>query len=96
MADRKQRTDRTAQQATTTRPGSLLDAVPLDIASAVSTDRKHGRLTVRVEGVLNGARLNRGQNNGDRTWSLNTDELDGLKYVPPYERRCRYNQPSDR
>lgn len=62
----------------------MLDAVPLDIASAVSTDRKHGRLTVRVEGVLNGARLNRGQNNGDRTWSLNTDELDGLKYVPPY------------
>jgi hypothetical protein len=83
MADRKHRSNRTSQPAPSTRPGSLLDAVPLDIAGAVPTDRRHGRLTVRVEGTLNGARLTRGQNNGDRTWSLNTDELDGLKYVPP-------------
>jgi hypothetical protein len=44
----------------------------------------HGRLTIRVEGLLNGGRLTKGQNNGDRTWSLTPDELNGLKYVPPH------------
>ena len=84
MADRKQRSTQTAQQAATNRPGSLLDAVRLDLARAVPTDPGHGRVTVRVEGLLNGARLTKGQNNGDRTWSLNIDELADLKYVPPY------------
>ena len=84
MADRKQRSTRPAQQAGSTRPGSLLDAVPLDIAAAVPSDHSYGRLTIRVEGLLNGGRLTKGQNNGDRTWSLTPDELDGLKYVPPH------------
>jgi len=84
MADRKQRSTGTAQQTATTRPGSLLDAVPLDIAAAVPANHGQGRVTIRIEGLLNGARLTRGQNNGDRTWSLNTDELPDLKYVPPY------------
>jgi hypothetical protein len=84
MADRKQRSIRPGQQGASTRPGSLLDAVPLDIMAAVPTGDSHGRVTVRVEGLLNGGRLTKGQNNGDRTWSLNVEELDGLKYVPPY------------
>ena len=84
MADRKQRSTRPASQAASTRPGSLLDAVPLDIAAAVPADDNHDDLTVRVEGLLNGGRLTKGQNNGDRSWSLSLADLDGLKYVPPY------------
>jgi hypothetical protein len=41
------------------------------------------RITLRVEGLPQLARLSAGQNNGDRTWSLSLDELEGLLYFPP-------------
>ena len=60
-------------------PGEIaLDLVPL-----IAPYRKHGRLSLRVERLPHRARLSRGHNNGDRSWSLMSDELDGLTYLPP-------------
>jgi len=38
---------------------------------------------LRIENLPQGARLTAGRNNGDRTWSLASDELDELFYVLP-------------
>jgi len=40
------------------------------------------RLALRVEHVPSRARLSRGRNNGDHSWSLTRDELPGLLYLP--------------
>ena len=58
-------------------------AIALDLAPLIAPYRKHGRLSLRVERLPPRGRLNRGQNNGDRSWSLKSDELDGLAYLPP-------------
>ena len=58
------------------------DPVPIDLAPLVAPYRRRGRVTVRVERLPHRARLSRGQNNGDRSWSLALDELDGLSYLP--------------
>jgi hypothetical protein len=58
-------------------------AVALDLASLIAPYRRHGRFTLRIENLAQGARLTAGRNNGDRTWSLALDELDELFYVPP-------------
>lgn len=57
--------------------------VALDLAPLIAPYRKHGRLSLRVERLPPRARLTRGHNNGDRSWSLMSDELDGLAYLPP-------------
>jgi len=44
---------------------------------------QHRSLSVRVEKLPQGACLSRGRNNGDHTWSLKLDDLDGLLYLPP-------------
>src|SRR5258708_39229498 len=63
------------------------ERVPLDLAQLLSPYRKHGRLSVRIERLPHRARLSRGHNNGDRSWSLATDELDGLEYVSEADTR---------
>jgi ParB family chromosome partitioning protein len=60
----------------------LPDPIPLDIAPLVAPYRKRGRVTVRVERLPHRARLSHGQNNGDRSWSLTLDELEGAAYLP--------------
>ena len=57
--------------------------IPLVLAPLLSPYRQHGHLSLRVERLQNGARLSKGSNNGDRTWSLTVDDLDGLTYLPP-------------
>jgi hypothetical protein len=57
--------------------------IPLALAPLLSPYRRHGQLSVRVERLPNGARFSKGQNNGDRTWSLRPDELDDVLYQPP-------------
>ena len=57
--------------------------IALDLAPLIAPYRKHGRLSLRVERLPNRARLSRGHNNGDRSWSLMSDELDDLAYLPP-------------
>ena len=58
-------------------------AVPLDLASLVARYRRQGRISLRVERLPHRARLSRGQNNGDHSWSLSFDELEGLHYLAP-------------
>ncbi len=57
--------------------------VPLALAPLLAPYRKKGRLSLRVERVPQQARLSRGRNNGNGSWSLASDELDDLDYLPP-------------
>ena len=59
-------------------------AIPLDLTPIVEPYKGSSRrLAIRVERVPPLARLSRGRNNGDGSWSLATDELDGLAYIAP-------------
>src|SRR5580658_4498876 len=58
-------------------------AIPLEFASLLAPYRRHGRLSLRVEDVPQRARLSAGRNNGDGSWSLASDELEGLAYLIP-------------
>ncbi len=58
-------------------------AIPLGLAPFLQPYRKEGRLSLRVERMQQLARLSRGRNNGDGSWSLATDELDDLEYLCP-------------
>jgi hypothetical protein len=58
-------------------------AIPIELTALLSPYREYGRLSLRVERLPNRARLSHGRNNGDRTWSLTLDDLEGLSYLPP-------------
>src|SRR5438105_11700601 len=58
-------------------------AIPLKIAPLLAPYRKLGRLSLRLERLPVLARLSHGRNNGDNSWSLASDELDELFYLPP-------------
>jgi hypothetical protein len=58
------------------------DPISLNLGPLVAPYRKRGRVTVRVERLPHRARLSHGQNNGDRSWSLALDELEGVAYLP--------------
>jgi hypothetical protein len=76
--------DAIAATATLARTeGEEQSPVALELAPLIAPYRKHGRLSLRVERLPHRARLSRGHNNGDRSWSLMSDELDGLAYLPP-------------
>jgi hypothetical protein len=58
-------------------------AIPLEFAPLLAPYKRHGRLSLRVEEVPQQARLSAGRNNGDGSWSLASDELEGLAYLIP-------------
>jgi len=62
---------------------AAIRTLPLELASLLTPYRRHGRLSLRVERVPQLARLSGGRNNGDGTWSLASDELEGLAYLAP-------------
>ena len=62
-------------------------AIPLDLSALISPYRGHGRISLRVERLPHRTRLSRGQNNGDRSWSLSLDDLDGLNFLTPKDLR---------
>jgi hypothetical protein len=68
--------------ASSSRRSVDLPEIPLDLKPLISPYRSHRRLTVRIEKLPQSARLSAGTNNGDRTWSLTLDELEGLSYIP--------------
>lgn len=68
----------TADDTTSTGVG-----VALDLAPSVSPYLQHESLSIKVEGLPPRARLSKGRNNGDHSWSLSLDELDDLLYLPP-------------
>lgn len=56
--------------------------VPLDLNPLLSIYGNTRRLGLRIERVPDRARLSRGRNNGDRSWSLSRDDLHDLRYLP--------------
>jgi len=79
--ERSNHVDRPARIAVESPASSR--AIPLKIAPMLSPYRGHGRLSLRIERLPVLARLSRGRNNGDNSWSLATDELEELFYLPP-------------
>lgn len=59
------------------------ESVALNLAPLVAPHRKQGRLSLRIERMPQGTRLTRGTRNNDNTWSLASDELDGLEIQVP-------------
>src|SRR5215469_16733325 len=57
--------------------------IPLELVPLLSPFGRDRLLSLRVERLPSRARLSRGRNNGDSSWSLTRDELDGLLYLPP-------------
>lgn len=57
--------------------------VPLSLSPLIAPYRGQGRLALRLERLPQRARLSNGRNNGDSSWSLATDELEDLFYLPP-------------
>src|SRR5579863_2048556 len=55
--------------------------IPLELGQLLAPYEHYRHLSLRVERLPVGARLSSGRNNGDRTWSLAVDELDGLTYI---------------
>lgn len=58
-------------------------AIALELAPLVAPYKKEGRLSLRVENLPQGARLSHGSRNNERSWSLASDELEGLSYLLP-------------
>jgi len=58
-------------------------SIPLDLVSPLLPYREQGGLSIRVERLPFNARLSKGRNNGDNTWSLTLDDLNDLLYLPP-------------
>ncbi|NIZ01572.1 calcium-binding protein [Thalassospira lucentensis] len=61
--------------------GSEDSAIALDIDAGLTDSSE--TLTVTISGVPDGATLSAGSDNGDRTWTLSSEQLDGLKVTPP-------------
>ncbi len=63
--------------------GAEGSAIALDISSALACAGGFESLTVTISGVPAGAMLSAGHDNGDGSWSLSADDLDGLAITPP-------------
>ncbi|MBO6818266.1 Ig-like domain-containing protein [Thalassospira sp.] len=61
--------------------GSEDSAITLDIDAGL-TDSSES-LTVTISGVPEGSALSAGTDNGDSTWTLSSEQLDGLTITPP-------------
>jgi len=66
-----------------TEPATAQAGIPLDLAPLLSPYAHYRRLSIRIEQLPPQARLSKGSNNGDRTWSLKPDDLDGLEFLLP-------------
>jgi hypothetical protein len=57
-------------------------AVPLDLAPLLALYKRHAHLSLKIERLPDRARLSKGHNNADSTWSLTPNDLEGLCYLP--------------
>jgi len=60
-------------------------AIDLDLGSALTDIDGSESLSIVVSGVPDGAVLSAGTDNGDGTWTLTTDDFDGLTITPPQD-----------
>src|SRR5262249_41639793 len=58
-------------------------SIPLDFSPVIAPYKRHGRLSLRIEGMAPLSRFSAGRNNGNGSWSLATDELEDLVYILP-------------
>lgn len=68
-------------------PAVEIRSVPLQLGALLAPYREQGRLAIRIERLPHRTRLSAGQNNGDQSWSVSSDELDGLAYQFPSDIR---------
>ena len=61
--------------------GTEDSAIALDIDAGLTDSSE--TLTITISGVPEGASLSAGTDNGDGTWSLTSDDLEGLTITPP-------------
>ena len=59
------------------------DGIPLELTPLLMPYGRDRRITLRVERMPHRARLSRGRNNGDGSWSITRDEVEGIEYLPP-------------
>jgi hypothetical protein len=57
--------------------------IPFDLRPLLEPYKHVGKVTVRVEKVPQRGRFSAGKNNGNQSWSLTADELEGLLYILP-------------
>jgi hypothetical protein len=57
--------------------------IAIDLAQALPGVAITPAMQIIIEGVPDGARFSSGRNNGDKTWSLDPEDLLGLGYLPP-------------
>ncbi|HEY1961569.1 MAG TPA: SH3 domain-containing protein [Rhizomicrobium sp.] len=74
-------TGRAAERARS-QSGPLGEPVRLPIAELLEPYGRQG-LSIRVERLAHGAKLSKGRNNGDRSYSLTPEDVDNLEYLPP-------------
>jgi Ca2+-binding RTX toxin-like protein len=63
--------------------GGVGDTLPLDISAALDDLDGSEVLSVTLGGLPDGSVLSAGTDNGDGTWTLTTDQLEGLMVTPP-------------
>jgi len=56
--------------------------LPLDLAAIVPEAGKFDEIVIRICGLPVGAGVSAGRNNGDQSWTVNADRLEGLDYLP--------------
>ncbi|HEY9079629.1 tandem-95 repeat protein [Magnetovibrio sp.] len=59
--------------------------IALTLAASMPADTTEAVYTITIEGVPDGASLNAGLDNGDGTWTLTPDLIDGLTLSPPQD-----------
>lgn len=60
-------------------------AIALTLAASMPADTTEAVYTITIEGVPAGATLSAGMDNGDGTWTLTPDLVDGLTLTPPQD-----------
>ncbi|MEO5337842.1 MAG: Ig-like domain-containing protein [Magnetospirillum sp. WYHS-4] len=70
--------------------GEAGEAIPLDIAAALTDLDGSETLSVTIAGVPTGASLSAGTDNGDGSWTLSAGQLDGLTIKVPEPEKSEF------
>lgn len=73
------------QLAVSDAVGAEDGTIALTLAASMPADTTEALYTITIEGVPEGATLNAGLDNGDGTWTLTPDLMDGLTLTPPQD-----------
>jgi len=73
------------QLAVSDAVGAEDGSIALTLAASMPVGTTEALYTITIEGVPDGASLNAGLDNGDGTWTLTPDLMDGLTLTPPQD-----------